>query len=173
MKQCPQCHHTNLDGAHFCVGCGAELTRQCNACGKNIPPDARFCPNCGAVIVSEPPVPWLDRKFTPEVRQALFAVARGIGITLLLMAFVTALLTPPPRIFDDLLLLVVGAAVMVLAEIIKPDRKPRPPGGDRFVPDIPPPDGIRLTPPDTIEEPEPLGSQRNPPPGSTQGPFLN
>lgn len=164
----------NLDGAHFCAGCGMELVRQCAACGRQVPPDAHFCPHCGVVVVSEPPVPWLDRKFTPAMRQALHAVARGIGVTLLLMAFVTALLTPPPRVFDELLLLVMGAATLVLAEIIRPDRKPRPPGGNRTLPEIPPPDGVRLATPDPVEEPEPLTPRHHPASGSnTQGPFLN
>ncbi|GEM_PF-2815033 len=174
MKQCPQCHHINPDRARFCAGCGVELARQCNACGKSVPADARFCPYCGAVIISEPPVPWIERRFSPEVRRALVTSMRGIGITLVLMAFVTAFLTPPPRIFDDALLLVAGAAVLVLSEILRSGRKPKPPGGDRpLLPDDPPPGGIELLPPDEIIESEALITRNNPSPGSTQGPYLN
>ncbi|GAB4573074.1 MAG: hypothetical protein Kow0077_14340 [Anaerolineae bacterium] len=179
MKKCPQCNHLNPDGAQFCSGCGAELERQCNACGKHVPGDARFCPYCGAVVLSAPPVPWVERRFTPEVRLALHAVTRGLGITFLVMAFITAFLTPPPRIFDETVLLIIGASLMFASEIFK-GRKPKPPDDDdgyrRLAdPDEPPPDGIKLDPVDAVplEQIEDLIARRPPPPGSTQGPFLN
>jgi RNA polymerase subunit RPABC4/transcription elongation factor Spt4 len=177
MKQCPQCHHMNRDGAHFCTGCGAELEKRCNACGKAVPADARFCPQCGAVILSEPPIPWVERRFSPAVRIALHAVGRGVGITLLVMAFVTAFLTPPPRVFDEILLLILGAGLLVMAEVFK-GRKPKPPddGGSRRLadPDVPPPDGIGLIPPEELLEQEQLvAGRRNQPPSNPQGPYLN
>lgn len=180
MKQCPQCHHMNPDRAHFCTGCGAELSRQCQACGKDAPADARFCPNCGAVLLSAPPVPWVERRFTPEVRQSLYAITRALGITLLVLAFITAFLTPPPRIFDEALLLIIGTALMFAAEVFK-GRKPKPPDDDdgnlrRDIPDEPPPDGISLDLIDEdvdVEELEEMIARRPPPPGSTQGPYLN
>ncbi len=180
MKQCPQCHHMNPDRAQFCAGCGAELTRQCSACGKPVPADARFCPYCGAVVLSAPPVPWLERHLTPETRAALYALARGLGITFLLLAFVTAFLTPPPRIFDETILLIIGAGLLTVSEILK-GRKPKPPdddGGHRRLadPDEPPPDGITLDFPEEsvpLEEMEEVIPRRPSPPGSTQGPYLN
>jgi hypothetical protein len=174
MKQCPQCHHMNADKAQFCVGCGSELTRQCNACGKEVSAEARYCSQCGAVIITEPPVPWIERRFSPEVRLALHAVTRGIGVTMLVLAFVTAFLTPPPRIFDEAILLVVGATLMVLSELLKSGRKPKPPGGKRpALPEEPPPGGIELIPPEELLETEQALARSGQPPGSTQGPFLN
>lgn len=174
MQQCPQCHHNNADQAQFCKGCGAELRRRCNACGKIVSADARFCSNCGAAIISEPPVPWVDRTFSPEIRYALHAVTRGVGITMLILAFVTAILTPPPRIFDEVLLLIAGAGMMVLSEILKSGRKPKPPGGNRpALPDSPPPGGYEIIPPEEEIDAEPVTSKPMPPPGSTQGPYLN
>jgi len=165
----------NPDPAQFCAGCGAELARQCNACGKGVPADARFCPYCGEVIVSEPPVPWLERRFSAEVRHALFSLARGLGITLLVLAFVTAFLTPPPRIIDETLLLVAGASMMVIAEVLKSGRKPKPPGGSApALPDPMPPDGIMLPyDEDLAEEESASPEQVTLPPGSTHGPYLN
>lgn len=179
MKQCPQCQHSNPDRAHFCTSCGAELERQCSACGKNAPADAKFCPNCGAVILSAPPVPWIERRFSAEMRIALYSIARGLGITFLLLAFITAFLTPPPRILDDTLLLIVGASLMFAAELLK-GRKPKPPDDDdgnlrRADPDIPPPGGISLDLIDeeaSVEELEEMIARRSPP-GSSQGPYLN
>lgn len=170
----------NPDRAHFCAGCGAELERQCSACGKNAPADARFCPNCGAVILTNPPVPWVERRFTPEVRVALYALARALGFTFLLLAFITAFLTPPPRILDETLLLIVGSGLLFAAEFLK-GRKPKPPDDDdgnlrRAEPDIPPPGGIARDLVDeeqSLDELEELVSHRPPPPGSTQGPYLN
>ncbi len=177
MKQCPQCHHPNPDRARFCAGCGAELIRQCDTCNRPTPADARFCPYCGTPILSAPPVPWLERRVTPQVRQTLYTLSRWLGITLLIMAFVTAFLTPPPRIFDDVVLLVLGAALMVVAEALKSGRKPKPPGGNPpEIPDPPAPGGYEIIPEDESLEAEADGlhdGRRIPPPGSTQGPYLN
>jgi hypothetical protein len=124
--------------------------------------------------MTAPPVPWLERRFSPEVRHALYSAARGLGITLLLLAFVTAFLTPPPRVFDEVLLLIAGAGLMVIAELLKPGRKPKPPGGGRLEwPDEPPPDGLKLDMPPEQPDLERVRSRPGEPPASTQGPFLN
>lgn len=180
MKQCPYCQHMNPDRAHFCTGCGAELQRQCNACGKTVPADAKFCPHCGAVLLTAPPIPWVERRFSAEVRLALYTLARGLGFTFLVLAFIMAFLTPPPRILDETLLLIVGAGLLFVAEFVK-GRKPKPPDDDddnrrRAEPDVPPPDGIRRDLVDeeqSLEELEEMIARRPPPPGSTQGPYLN
>ncbi len=164
----------NPERAHFCVGCGMELERQCNSCGKQVPGDARFCPYCGQPVLTAPPVPWTERYFSPEARQALFSVTRSIGITLLVLAFVVAILTPPPRIIDELILLLAGASALVFSEILRWGRKPKPPGGYRPpLPDSPPPGGIEVIPPDEVVESEARPARQSLHPGSTQGPYLN
>jgi len=176
MKPCPQCHQLNPDQARFCTGCGMELERECHVCHRTVPADARYCPYCGAPILTAPPTPWLERLISPEARLGLFAVTRGLGVTLIVLAAVTVFLTPPPRMVDDALLLFSGAALLVISEILHQERKPKPPddGGDTFrQPDVPPPDGLRLSEPETPEERAELIGRRKSPPGGMQGPFLN
>lgn len=177
MKPCPQCHQMNLDQARFCAGCGVELERECYTCHRIVPADARYCPYCGAPVLTAPPTPWLERAISPEARLGLMAVTRGLGVTLILLAVVTVFLTPPPRMLDDALLLASGAALLVISEILRQGRKPKPPdddGGDTLrQPDLPPPDGLRLSEPETPEEVAELISRHKLPPGGMQGPFLN
>lgn len=36
-----------MDGARFCMNCGASLSLDCPQCGSEIPGGSRFCPTCG------------------------------------------------------------------------------------------------------------------------------
>jgi RNA polymerase subunit RPABC4/transcription elongation factor Spt4 len=175
MKQCPHCQSINSTAARFCAGCGAELTRQCNACGRQVPPDARFCPHCGTPITTQPPNTWPERHFSPEVRLALYSLTRSLGITFLLLAAVTGLLTPPPRIWDDLFLLAIGGGLVLVSRIFKISGESGPPGGNRPRANRPfSPGGYEIIPADERIEAEPEADPPNlPPPGSTQGPYLN
>ena len=175
MKQCPDRHSLNLATAHFCVGCGAELARQCNACGKQAPADARFCPHCGQPLLTEPAKAWAERALKPEVRLALYSLTRSLGITFLLLAIVTGILTPPPRVWDDLFLLIIGSGLILASNALKTHGKSGPPGGDRPRPPEPfSPGGYKMIPADELVKAEPEAHLPNlPPPGSTQGPYLN
>ncbi|MBQ7594593.1 MAG: SPFH domain-containing protein [Synergistaceae bacterium] len=44
-KICPSCGQPVIDGAKFCMNCGAKLT--CPKCGAALIPGAKFCMNCG------------------------------------------------------------------------------------------------------------------------------
>ncbi|WP_315971328.1 double zinc ribbon domain-containing protein [Paenibacillus sp. N3.4] len=53
---CNKCGATNVQGAKFCMGCGASLqvtvppapeTVACSGCSQPIPVSAKFCPHCG------------------------------------------------------------------------------------------------------------------------------
>jgi ribosomal protein L40E len=58
---CPECNTPNVEGAKFCVGCGASLvdskpeqdTVICPQCQATNPADAKFCVGCGASLVTE------------------------------------------------------------------------------------------------------------------------
>ncbi|MBM4466215.1 MAG: tetratricopeptide repeat protein [Chloroflexi bacterium] len=52
--QCPKCNTENLEGAKFCLNCGAKLVTTCSQCGSELPLQARFCFVCGT-LVSAPP----------------------------------------------------------------------------------------------------------------------
>lgn len=54
---CMQCQAELLEGAKFCMNCGAPVLQPepeepepavCHACGAELPDAARFCPECGA-----------------------------------------------------------------------------------------------------------------------------
>ncbi len=119
MKPCPYCQQENPDHARFCVSCGAELDRQCSACGQSVPAKARFCPHCGAMIVSQPPVPWLERTLNPAAREGLHTTFRALAATMAVLGLLVIVLTPPPRVLDDLLLFAGAATLWVLSEIFK------------------------------------------------------
>jgi hypothetical protein len=126
--------------------------------------------------MTAPPPSWLERHFSAATRQGLHALTRALGITFILMAFVLVVLTPPPRFFDDVFLLGIGAVLIFVSEVLKSGRKPKPPDDDDDPGGPPPPrpGGYEIIPPDERldSEPEPQPS-RVPPPGSTQGPYLN
>ncbi len=50
--KCPRCGKENLEGAAFCMKCGAGLALVCPQCGTELPldPDLRFCFKCGQEI---------------------------------------------------------------------------------------------------------------------------
>ena len=144
MPQCLFCKHENPEGARFCQGCGAEMRGQCSNCHRAIPADARYCAYCGQPVLAAPHEPWYER-ITPEQRLALFVACRSMGITLIILAMVLVVVTPPPGIFDEAVLLLIGGGLLVLAQIIQPGGKPKPPGGDREIPpDSIPPEGLEL-----------------------------
>src|SRR5919197_2726441 len=54
---CPVCNTENPEGARFCNGCGAALSRVCASCGASNAPGARFCSQCGSALGSEAATP--------------------------------------------------------------------------------------------------------------------
>lgn len=173
MKECPFCQYENPDHAHFCIGCGAEIERQCSTCGRSAPADAKFCPNCGSVLVQQERIPWVERKFSTEVRMALFAVFRGLAVTMFVLAVLVMILTPPPRFIDEFLLMLGGALLFVLAEFLR-GRKPKPPDDHNRLatPDEPPDGGIALDIPAELFEVEELQA-KTAQSGEKHGPYLN
>jgi hypothetical protein len=142
MRQCPECYRQNPDEAEFCAGCGARLTQLCPRCAHTIAIEARFCPHCGAATHTTPTLAWAERRLSlsPQVRLALAAVARGLGVTMLILAVMTLILTPPPLIFDDVTLLMLGTVSLVLGQLLKPRRKAKPGAGSGQEIEIIPPD---------------------------------
>lgn len=63
--QCPQCQHTNREGAKFCAGCGSPLAVTCASCGNQNPPGAAFCDNCGTPLTNQTPVLSSAKSATP------------------------------------------------------------------------------------------------------------
>ncbi len=47
MGFCSACGTAALEGAKFCMNCGAKIAPSCTGCGQELPEGARFCPNCG------------------------------------------------------------------------------------------------------------------------------
>ena len=130
-QQCPYCQRVNADQARFCKGCGAELKRECPRCHHLNPNDAHRCEVCRARLPRGRSI--LDR-LNPDVAQGLVAVGRGLGWTLIVLAFVVFFWTPPPRLWDDALLLGAGGSLLILAEALKPYARPDLPGGIEIIP---------------------------------------
>ncbi|MEB3308872.1 MAG: FHA domain-containing protein [Snowella sp.] len=57
MLICPNCNHSNPDGATQCEACYTDLPQliKCPNCGAQVQSDATFCGSCGANIAS--PIP--------------------------------------------------------------------------------------------------------------------
>src|SRR5947208_771103 len=51
---CESCGYGNREGARFCSGCGAPLSRTatCPSCGAEHPSGERFCDECGAPLTA-------------------------------------------------------------------------------------------------------------------------
>jgi class 3 adenylate cyclase len=54
---CSDCGFGNPEGARFCAGCGARLTRSCPACGAAVQEEHRFCAACGHRLAAPSPAP--------------------------------------------------------------------------------------------------------------------
>ena len=54
--QCPACHADNVEGARYCMRCGARLGLVCPQCGAELPAGAeiRFCVACGTPVAAQP-----------------------------------------------------------------------------------------------------------------------
>ncbi len=58
MLICPNCNHTNPDGATQCEACYTDLPQliNCPNCGVQVQSDATFCGSCGANLASPLPI---------------------------------------------------------------------------------------------------------------------
>ncbi len=50
---CPNCNHPAVEGAVYCIECGAKLRNLCPACNTLNPFGSKFCYGCGSSLSSE------------------------------------------------------------------------------------------------------------------------
>ena len=60
---CSKCNHQIVEGAKFCMSCGAPVVAKafCMGCGTELPPEAKFCPSCGTGRSAAPPSAKTDK----------------------------------------------------------------------------------------------------------------
>src|SRR5438067_13591083 len=68
---CSSCGNENPEGAKFCNGCGAPLSRVCASCGTSNASNARFCSECAAPLTDAAPASVLD---APAAERRLVSV---------------------------------------------------------------------------------------------------
>lgn len=48
--KCRMCNNELVNGARFCMYCGAKVGQVCPECGRELPEDALYCFMCGALV---------------------------------------------------------------------------------------------------------------------------
>ncbi len=83
MLICPNCNHTNPEGATQCEACYTLLPQMihCPHCNAPIQTDATFCGSCGNSVTAQPPViaaesSMTSRAETPNITPEIPAIAQ-------------------------------------------------------------------------------------------------
>lgn len=82
--QCPDCGMENPSTAHFCIGCGADLSKKednintCPSCGYRNPEKAKFCVKCGEKLeepsLLEPSTPLTEKQTDIEEQSKKYKI---------------------------------------------------------------------------------------------------
>ncbi len=79
---CPACESEVLEGAKFCIECGAPLAASCPSCGAPHPPGQKFCAECGTALAAAPAVAVSEAAvLVPELRLVSVLFVDLVGFT--------------------------------------------------------------------------------------------
>ena len=77
--KCGKCGAEMMEGALFCMMCGAKKGRTCTKCGVELPDIARFCFKCGNEVKSTEEKKPLQKKTVDSLAQIKKVVNKSTG----------------------------------------------------------------------------------------------